>query len=116
MRYHRLPAVRDANGMPVPLAVLPPWEDVVRPPTGQGQGQGQATVDPAGQWLFFVRRHVVEDTSPEKMKSALEALDAARAQLAGAFAFRAVDRRAHDTRIERQANNMPAPLPQKVRA
>lgn len=45
------------------------------------------------------------------MKKAAEELEAARTQLTGIFAFVPVDRRAHDTRIERPAggaNNMPA--------
>lgn len=112
-RMHRLPDATSApteqapQGVPVPLTELPSWDELRAP---------GLCMDPSGQWLLFVRRHVVEDTSPEKMKKALEQLDAARAQLTGAFEFRAVDRRAHDTRIERPINNMPAPLPQKIRA
>ncbi|EPE09388.1 mediator complex subunit med18 [Ophiostoma piceae UAMH 11346] len=113
VRYHRLPGVVSApteqapQGAPVPLTALPSWDELRSP---------GLCLDPSGQWLLFVRRHVVEDTSPEKMKKALELLDGAHTQLTGVFEFRAVDRRAHDTRIERPLNNMPAPLPQKIRA
>ncbi|OAA56201.1 Mediator complex, subunit Med18 [Niveomyces insectorum RCEF 264] len=122
VRLHRLPTnpASGAGGMadmatattvPQPLVALPPWDEVV----SSAPTAAALPVDPAGQWLLFVRRHVLDDTSPEKMASALEALDAVRTQLAGAFFFRPVDRRAHDTRIERPVNNMPVPLPQRVR-
>lgn len=74
-----------------------------------------ATFDRSRQWLFFVRRHVHGDTSPEKIKEALDELEAVRIQLTGIIAFKPVDRRAYDTRIERPINNMPAPMPQKLK-
>ncbi|ERT03310.1 uncharacterized protein SPSK_09479 [Sporothrix schenckii 1099-18] len=110
-RYHRLPsAAPAAPGTPLtPLAALPSWDQITN----------SAGVDPSRQWLFFVRRHVVDDTSPDKMKKALEALEAARAQLTGIFAFVPVDRRAHDTRIERPAGGgnvgLPGAQAQKLR-
>ncbi|CAK7240785.1 MAG: hypothetical protein STHCBS139747_002232 [Sporothrix thermara] len=107
VRYHRLPSATPAapGAPPTPLASLPSWDDLLT----------SATFDPSRQWLFFVRRHVHGDTSPEKVKKALDELEAARVQLTGIFAFKPVDRRAHDTRIERPVNNMPAPMPQKLR-
>lgn len=114
IRHHRLPTTSIAsNGRPgavaVPLSTLPTWEEVLNP-------TNIPNVDPSGQWFLFVRRHVIEDTSPEKMASAAKELEAIRDQLSKVFTFRQVDRRAHDTRIERPYNNMPVPLPQKVRA
>ncbi|CAK7220185.1 hypothetical protein SCUCBS95973_004072 [Sporothrix curviconia] len=107
VRYHRLPSAAPAapGTPPTPLAALPAWDELMT----------SATFDPSRQWLFFVRRHVHGDTSPEKMKKALGELEAARVQLTGIFAFKPVDRRAHDTRIERPVNNMPAQMPQKLR-
>lgn len=114
VRYHRLPAISiPISGRPdstsVPIPVLPTWEEVLYPTS-------IPNVDPSGQWFLFVRRHVLEDTSPEKMAKAVEELEGVRTQLASVFVFRSIDRRAHDTRLERPVNNMPAPLPQKVRA
>ncbi|CAK7234833.1 hypothetical protein SEUCBS140593_009080 [Sporothrix eucalyptigena] len=113
VRYHRLPSAAPAapGTLPTPLTSLPSWDDI----TGNSPSSSIPSVDPSRQWLFFVRRHVVGDTSPEKMKKALDELEAARVQLTGIFAFKPVDRRAHDTRIERPINNMPAPMPQKLR-
>ncbi|CAK7271170.1 hypothetical protein SEPCBS119000_004463 [Sporothrix epigloea] len=107
VRNHRLrDAVSAAPGTPPPpLASLPSWDDLM----------ASATFDPSRQWLFFVRRHVHGDTTPEKIKEALDELEAVRVQLTGIFAFKPVDRRAYDTRIERPINNVPAPMPQKLR-
>ncbi|KAL1889747.1 hypothetical protein Sste5346_008735 [Sporothrix stenoceras] len=115
VRYHRLPSSAPAapGTPPTPLSALPTWDSITNVPGGPPSGA--PPVDPSRQWLFFVRRHVLDDTSPEKMKKAVEELEAARTQLTGIFAFVPVDRRAHDTRVERPAggvNNAPAPASQ----
>jgi mediator of RNA polymerase II transcription subunit 18, fungi type len=103
VQYRPLPALPGADGQPLPLQSMPPWDEI-------------DPVDPACKWILFVRSHVLEDNSPEKMQKAHEELMAIRDELLGVFEFKIFDRRAHDTRLTQQTNNMPAPLPQKVRA
>jgi len=66
--------------------------------------------------MFFIKSQVLDDNSPEKMQKAQDGLMAIREELLGVFDFKVFDRRAHDTRLVQQISNMPAPLPQTVRA
>lgn len=102
-RYYRLPPNQAPDGSAQPLQILPPWEEL-------------SLVDQTGAWLLVAKNSVLEDNSPEKMQKAHDELMAIREELAGVFDFKAFDRRAHDTRVAQQSNNMPAPLPQTLRA
>ncbi len=88
---------------PEPLDSLPAWDQLT-------------PVDPAGKWILYVKTEVPEDNSPENMQKAQDELMAVREQLTGVFDFKVFDRRAHDTRIAQPVTNIPAPLPQVVRA
>ncbi|KAI5863546.1 mediator complex, subunit Med18 [Durotheca rogersii] len=87
-RYYHVPtdAGAAAGAGPRPAASLPAWADL-RP------------VDPAQKWVLNVKLNVFDDTQPDKVKKALEELLAIRAELAGVFDFRPIDRRVFDTRI-----------------
>jgi len=101
-RYLQLPPGATSGTGPLPL---PAW-DALTP------------VDPAGKWVLWVRTHVVEDTTPEKMHRALDELVAVRdGELHGVFDFKVLDRRAYDTRVSQvPISTTPVPLPQTVRA
>ena len=101
VRYYPLPASAIADQQSQPPLPLPSWEDI-------------SLQDPAGKWLLFVKVHVTDDNSPEKMQKAQEQLMLIREELLGVFDFKVIDRRAHDTRVAQQGNNMPLPLPDKV--
>lgn len=68
--------------------------------------------------MLWVRTHVVEDTTPEKMHRAIDELVAVRdGELHGVFDFKVLDRRAYDTRLSLvPISTTPVPLPQTVRA
>ena len=102
-RYLQLPP-SPPNGSPQPQ-VLPAWESLT-------------PLDPAGKWVLWVRTHVVDDTSPEKMQRAHDDLVTVRdGELHGVFDFQVLDRRAYDTRLaQAPISNTPVPLPQTVRA
>ena len=100
VRYYPLPP-SGAEQQLQQSSPLPPWEDI-------------SLQDPAGKWLLFVKVHVADDNSPEKMQKAQEQLMVIREELLGVFDFKVIDRRAHDTRVAQQGNNMPLPLPDKV--
>src|SRR5688572_10822080 len=103
VRHYSLPPFTNAAGSPQPLPKLPPWP--TPPPASadsaspaQSSTTGMRLVDPAGKWMLFVRKHVLEDNSPEKLLRSHEELNAIRDQLAGVFDFRVFDRRCLDTR------------------
>lgn len=107
VRYYHLPPQQQQQGADPsrgsqPLASLPPWTTL-------------QPLDPSGNWMLFVRTTVLEDNSPEKVKKAQDELFAMRERLAGVFDFKAIDRRAHDTRIAQPVSNVPAPMPQTQR-
>ncbi|KAI3393424.1 hypothetical protein diail_4260 [Diaporthe ilicicola] len=57
-------------------------------------------VDPAGKWTLWVRYHVHDDSAPEKIKAARDALLKARDDLAPCgFDFKVLDRKVFDTQL-----------------
>ncbi|QPG98471.1 hypothetical protein C2857_007642 [Epichloe festucae Fl1] len=85
---------------PTPATMLPAWEAIT-------------PVDSQKRWFLLVERHVVQDNNPDEIRKAQDQLLAVRAELEGAFEFRAIDRKVHDTRIAQQQQGIQA-LPQKV--
>ncbi|KAI1873747.1 uncharacterized protein JN550_003016 [Neoarthrinium moseri] len=82
-RYYHLPPSPEQSG---PSTSLPAWSDL-------------KPVDPARKWTFSVKRDVLEDGQPEKMKQASKGIAEVRAELDSMFSFKAIDRRIFDTRI-----------------
>ncbi|KAL1884010.1 hypothetical protein Daus18300_000119 [Diaporthe australafricana] len=65
-------------------------------------------VDPAGKWTLWVKYHVHDDSAPEKIKAARDALLKARDDLAPCgFDFKVLDRKVFDTQLVLQ-RKMPA--------
>ncbi|KFG78044.1 hypothetical protein MANI_000620 [Metarhizium anisopliae] len=85
---------------PSPLISLPAW-DAVTP------------VDMQNRWILLVKSHVVQDNKPDDIKLAQDQLLSIRGELEGAFDFKIIDRKVHDTRIAQQQQGIQA-LPQKV--
>ncbi|KJK83198.1 hypothetical protein H634G_01327 [Metarhizium anisopliae BRIP 53293] len=85
---------------PSPLTSLPAW-DAVTP------------VDMQNRWILLVKSHVVQDNKPDDIKLAQDQLLSIRGELEGAFDFKIIDRKVHDTRIAQQQQGIQA-LPQKV--
>ncbi|KAI0136755.1 mediator complex, subunit Med18 [Xylariales sp. AK1849] len=82
-RYYQLPYSPGQSG---PAASLPLWSDL-------------KLVDPARKWMFSVKRNVMEDSQPEKMKEANKEIMDVKVELDTMFEFQAIDRRVLDTRI-----------------
>ncbi|KAK9414796.1 putative Mediator of RNA polymerase II transcription subunit 18 [Seiridium unicorne] len=82
-RNYYLPSVSEVAG---PSSSLPAWSDL-------------KPVDPARKWMFQVKRDVIEDSQPEKMKQAQKDLLEVKAELEAIFSFVPIDRRVLDTRI-----------------
>ncbi|TWU78435.1 hypothetical protein ED733_008848 [Metarhizium rileyi] len=85
---------------PSPLTSLPVW-DAVTP------------VDMQNRWILLVKSHVVQDNKPDEIRIAQDRLLSIRGELEGAFDFKIIDRKVHDTRIAQQQQGIQA-LPQKV--
>ena len=84
----------------VPHRTLPGWEHLTR-------------TDLQGRWVLHVKTHVLQDTKPDEVRRAQDALFAVRGELDGVFDFKVVDRKVHDTRVAQQAQGVQA-LPQRV--
>ncbi|GAB0133334.1 hypothetical protein EsDP_00001746 [Epichloe bromicola] len=85
---------------PAPATMLSAWE-------------ATTPVDSQKRWFLLVKRHVVQDNNPDEIRKAQDQLLSIRGELEGAFEFRAIDRKVHDTRIAQQQQGIQA-LPQKV--
>ncbi|KAG5972834.1 hypothetical protein E4U55_000715 [Claviceps digitariae] len=85
---------------PSPLNVLPAW-DAVTP------------VDKQNRWILLVKVHVLQDNKPDEIRKSQDQLMSIRGELEGAFDFKAIDRKVHDTRITQQQQGIQV-LPQKV--
>lgn len=82
-RYYYIPPNAGQTG---PSTSLPAWTDL-------------KPVDPARKWTLTVKRDVLEDGNPEKMKEATKEISDVKAELDPMFDFRPIDRRILDTRI-----------------
>lgn len=85
---------------PSPLSTLPAW-DALTP------------VDMQNRWILLVKVHVLQDNKPDEIRKSQDLLMSIRGELEGAFDFKAIDRKVHDTRITQQQPGIQA-LPQKV--
>jgi len=83
-----------------PGEALPPWEGLV-------------PVDPERRWLFAARSHVLQDNVPDELKKGQELMMGIKRELEGIFDFKMYDRRCRDTRVAREIDNTPVPLPNK---
>ncbi|KAG5914870.1 hypothetical protein E4U42_000274 [Claviceps africana] len=83
-----------------PLTALPAW-DAVTP------------IDLQNRWILLVKVHVLQDNKPDEIRKFQDLLMSIRGELEGAFDFKAIDRKVHDTRIAQQQPGIQA-LPQKV--
>lgn len=82
-RNYYIPTAAAQTG---PSQQLPAWSDL-------------KPVDPARKWILNVKRDVIEDNQPEKMKQAQKGLMEVKAELEPLFTFFPIDRRVFDTRI-----------------
>jgi mediator of RNA polymerase II transcription subunit 18 len=82
------------------LPSLPDWDAIT-------------AVDMQKRWLLLVKLHVLQDNKPDEIRKAQDKLSSIRAELEGAFDFKTIDRKVHDTRIAQQQQGIQA-LPQKV--
>ncbi|KJZ79701.1 hypothetical protein HIM_01170 [Hirsutella minnesotensis 3608] len=85
---------------PGPCATLPAW-DALTP------------VDMQGRWILQVKAHVLQDNKPDEIRKVQDRLMSIRSELEGAFDFKPIDRKVHDTRVALQQQGIQA-LPQKV--
>lgn len=83
-----------------PLSTLPGWNSIT-------------PVDSQNRWILLVKRHVTQDNKPDEIKKAQDELLSVCDELEGAFAFKVIDRKVHDTRITQQQPGIQA-LPQRV--
>ncbi|PHH71091.1 hypothetical protein CDD82_6758 [Ophiocordyceps australis] len=83
-----------------PLEKLPSWESLT-------------PVDMQNRWILHVKVHVLQDSKPDQLRKAQDQLTALKAELEGAFELKAIDRKAHDTRVALQPQGVQA-LPNKV--
>ncbi|KAG5929446.1 hypothetical protein E4U53_002451 [Claviceps sorghi] len=83
-----------------PLTALPAWSAVT-------------PVDSQNRWILLVKVHVLQDNKPDEIRKCQDLLMSVRGELEGAFDFKAIDRKVHDTRIAQQQQGIQA-LPQKV--
>lgn len=65
------------------------------------------------RWVLQVKSHVLQDNKPDEIRKAQDNLQSIRGELEGAFDFRSIDRKVHDTRMALQQQGIQA-LPQKV--
>lgn len=65
------------------------------------------------RWVLIVRSHVLQDNKPDEIRKAQDQLLSIKGELEGAFDFKTIDRKVHDTRIAQQQQGIQA-LPQKV--
>lgn len=75
-----------SSEQPGPSAALPAWSNLT-------------PVDPARKLMFQIKRDVIEDNSPEKMRQAQKELLEVKAELEPIFTFVPIDRRVLDPRI-----------------
>ncbi|KAK2594373.1 hypothetical protein QQS21_007933 [Conoideocrella luteorostrata] len=85
---------------PSPLETLPTWDSAT-------------PVDMENRWILLVKSHVLQDNKPDEIRKAQDRLISLRGELEGAFDFKTIDRKVHDTRIAQQQQGIKA-LPQKV--
>ena len=93
-------SVVQTTEQPVPLSSLPAWDSLT-------------PVDMQNRWLLQVRSHVLQDNKPDEIRKVQDQLLSIRGELEGAFDFKVMDRKVHDTRIAQQQQEVQA-LPQKV--
>ncbi|ETS78976.1 hypothetical protein PFICI_08829 [Pestalotiopsis fici W106-1] len=82
-RHYYIPPSPEQPG---PTPALPAWSNLT-------------PVDPAKKWMFQVKRDVIEDNNPEKMRQAQKELLDVKTELEPIFTFVPIDRRVLDPRI-----------------
>lgn len=95
-----MPLESMSDQQPTPLTALPAWNAVT-------------PVDAQDRWVLLVKLHVLQDNKPDEIRKAQDQLLSIRGELEGAFDFRAIDRKVHDTRITQQPQGIQA-LPSRV--